>query len=148
MCIFPPKELYPYHKLTGGLKVISLALAAVSLITSFVQPMHFHNKMLRLHLNLSFIFRLHNHGSSLENLILIFFYLSQVEWTSLTKDTVFFLARNFLYWITIRFLSRLFFFIRIFIPTYLFQFVLFQYLSGFLPLFLVGYSLYKHKIRY
>jgi hypothetical protein len=26
--------------------------------------------------------------------------------------------------------------------------VLFQYLSGFLPLFLVGYSLYKHKIRY
>jgi hypothetical protein len=79
MCIFPPKELYPYHKLTVGLKVISLALAAVSLITSFVQPMHFHNKMLRLHLNLSFKFGLHNHGSSLGNLILIFFYLSQVE---------------------------------------------------------------------
>ena len=146
MCIYLPKELYPYHKSIEDRIAIFLILAIESSATSFIQLMHFHNKMLHLHLNLSFIFGLHNHGSSLENLILIFFYLNQVSWIFLTKDKAFSLAQNFLDWITIRFLSMLFSFIQIFIPTYLFQSTLFQYLSSFPPLFLVLYSLYLHNI--
>jgi hypothetical protein len=78
MCIYPPKELYPYHKWTGGLIVIFLALAAETSAASSTQLMHFHNKMLRLHLNLSFEFKIHNHGFSLGNLVLIFFCPNQV----------------------------------------------------------------------
>lgn len=145
MCIYPPKELYPYHKLTGGLIVIFLALAVETSAASSTQLMHFHNKMLRLHLNLSFEFEIHNHGFSLGNLVLIFFCPNQAEWIFLTKGKVFFLTLNFLDWIAVQFLSRLFFSIQIFIPTYLFQSVLFLYLSDFLPLFLIEYSLYIRK---
>ena len=79
MCISLPKELYPYHKLTGGLIVIFLALAAETSAASSTQLMHFHNKMPRLHLNLGFEFEIHNHGFSLRNLALISFCPSQVE---------------------------------------------------------------------
>jgi hypothetical protein len=61
-----------------GLIAISQVPIIMSLIASSAQLMHFHNKKLLLHLNLSFIFMPHSHEFSLKILAPIFFYPNRV----------------------------------------------------------------------